>query len=432
MTDFSRGSRGIRTGFFRLFLPVLAAAACAVFLEISPAPAAESYIAPPMSAKENADSVEATIDQRNALDYDPNKHSLFPDYYYKFRDWREGIYRKMGLQATMSYSMLGQQLISQEERQGASAGDVTFAARWLLMGAKYNKPFHLNFRVRHRHKYAELSPNELGPSHDLLWKTTAGYTDAGFQIPDFYFSQELFDGKLTLRYGQFGIDNFVDNHNLRSAKRFFLNQAFSKNPTVGFPSYGAGGALLWQDPHNWDVALGVSNIQSTDAVDTEYINLSLGSSALFYTMQGGYNFAGLGGRDSRVQIMAWKTEKSTEDELNSGSGVSMTLEHQGAAPTERYVIRAASSEGDASLVDRLLMFGYGREMNKFDHYGMGLGIGRSAENNNRWQGVAEAYYRWQATKELLITPDLQVIFGQGTVSGESIRIVAGIRAGFTF
>ena len=46
--------------------------------------------------------------------------------------------------------------------------------------------------------------------------------------------------------------------------------------------------------------------------------------------------------------------------------------------------------------------------------------------------MAEAYYRWQVTKELLITPDLQIIAGKGTDDGDDFQIVVGLRGGFTF
>ena len=108
------------------------------------------------------------------------------------------------------------------------------------------------------------------------------------------------------------------------------------------------------------------------------------------------------------------------------------LENEGFSSTDHFVARIAFAEGDASLVDRLLMFGWGKENRKFDNFGIGTGIGRSAINTNDWQGVTEIYYRWQVTKELVITPDLQVIVGSGLNDADSLHIVAGIRGGLTF
>ena len=397
---------------------------------IAPAQASESFISSAPVEKEGADSIGTTIERRDALDYDPTRHSLFPDFYNRYRTWREKMKKKLRLETIFSYDMLAQGYVDRDWSVGTSSGDATFGGRWLMFGHKYNRPVYLSFRMRYRHAYGDLAPSELSSQADLLWKTVDGFTDAGFQIPDLYVSQELADGRLTLRYGQLSIDNFFDNHKLRSAKRYFLNQAFSANPSVAFPRYGTGLIVQWQDTGNWDFGIGGSNIQGTDQV--EEINLSLTSSALFYTAQGGYNFKGFGNRDARLQLLGWQSQSNEEDELPDGTGVSLTLEQKGVSGGEHFVARYAFSDDDATQVDQLFMLGWGREIRKYDHFGLGFGIGRSVEDSSIWQGVAEIYYRWQVTKEFVVTPDLQIILGEGLEGGEALQIVAGLRGGITF
>lgn len=48
------------------------------------------------------------------------------------------------------------------------------------------------------------------------------------------------------------------------------------------------------------------------------------------------------------------------------------------------------------------------------------------------QGVTEIYYCWQVTKELVITPDLQVIIGDGLNGADNMHVVAGLLCGLTF
>ena len=397
---------------------------------IIPALATESFISSAPAEKEGADSIESTIERRDALDYDPTRHSLFPDFYNRYRTWREEMMKKLRLETIFSYDMLAQGYVDRDWSVGASSGDATVSARWLMFGHKYNRPVYLSFRLRHRHAYGDLAPSKLSAQADLLWKTVDGFTDAGFQVPELSISQELVDGRLTLRYGQFSIDSFFDNHKLQSAKQYFLNEAFSLNPSVAFPSYGTGFTMRWQDAGNWDIAVGGSNIQGTD--QTEEINLSLTSSALFYTAQGGYNFKGFGNRDARVQLLGWQSKNNKEDELSDGTGVSLTLEQEGVTSGERFVARYAFSDGGATQVDQLFMLGWGREIRKYDHLGLGFGMGRSVQDSSIWQGVAEIYYRWQVTKEFMVTPDLQIILGEGLEGGEAFQIVAGLRGGMTF
>jgi len=394
-----------------------------------PVLADETPVSPNDATVNSVDSIDSTIEQRNILDYDPSKRSLFPEFVYHLRSYREDINKKIGLEAFFSYDILTQGYASDNWSGGAASGEVSAVFRWLMFGQKYHRPVYLSFSMRHRHAYGSNAPIQLKSRTDLLWGTVNGFTDAGFEIPELFISQELADSQLTLRYGQFSIDNFFDTNKLRSAKRFFLNQAFSANPAVIFPDYGAGFTAQWKDSDNWDLSCGVSNIQSLDQAGD--INLSFSSTAFFYIVQGGLNFTGYANNDTRVQLMTWLSQDNSEDDLANGNGVSLTLQQAGSSDGE-YVVRMAWSDGDTTPVDQLLTLGWGRPFRKYDHLGFGAGVGRSATDSSRYQGVAEAYYRWQVTKELMITPDVQIIAGKGTDKGEDLQIVAGLRGGFTF
>lgn len=63
-----------------------------------------------------------------------------------------------------------------------------------MFGQNYNRPVCLSFRLCYLPAYGDLAPSELSSSTGLIWKTVDGFTDAGFQFPDLYVSQELADG----------------------------------------------------------------------------------------------------------------------------------------------------------------------------------------------------------------------------------------------
>jgi len=309
------------------------------------------------------------------------------------------------------------------------------SGRWLMFGQRYNKPIYLSFKVRDRRAYSNTAPSSIGSEVGLLWGTADGFNDSGFQVPDFFVDQKLLDSKMSVRYGQFSIDKFVDKHSLRSSKRFFLNQAFSDNPTVNFPSFGAGANIDWQIHDKFGFFAGISNVQGTDA-DKE-VDLELSSTALFMALQGIYSFTGIGGRDARAQFMGWNDEDNREEDYRDGKGISLTIEHEGASKDEVYIFRLAGSDGDSTGTDTIIFLGFGKKIFNFDHLGMGIGAGRSS-TTSEWQSVAEVYYRWQVTKELLITPDLQIITGtrEGATNKEAgsnkLGFAIGIRAGLVF
>ena len=390
----------------------------------------ESSISPETENNETADSIDSTLELRNFLDQDPTKRSIATDFSNNFRIWRKGVEKKIRLETIYSYHALAQGYVDSNSSLGASSGEVSFSGKWLLFGQKQHRPFYLSFRIRDRHAYSDLAPSEISAETGMLWKTVDGFSDAGFQVPSFYFSQELADGELTLRYGQYSIDHFIDKHALRSSKRYFLNQIFSSNPAVEFPGFGAGFIAQYENAGKWDLTIGGSNIQGTDS--ERKVDLGLNSSALFYAVQGGYNFKGIANRKARVQLMGWQSRNNGEEKFLDGQGASLVLEQKGVSDRDSFVARYAFSSGDAAEVDQLYMFGWGREIRKYDHLGVGLGLGRSTFGSSIWQGVGEIYYRWQVARELTITPDLQIIVGEGEGAGSAIQFVGGLRAGIIF
>ena len=404
-------------GIFCLILilcQLLAAANLAADEEAPTDPLAAEEVKP--LEKEAATSIEGTLERRDELLYDPRRRSLFPEFYYSLRKKQLDWWHKLRVEVTLNYDLLTQAYNDSDVSVGGTSGDLSLSGRWLILGQKFHKPIYLAFRLRDRRAYSEYAPSEIQGQTDLLWGTVDGFNNSGFQVPDFYLDQRLFEDKLSLRYGQFSIDSFVDKHSLRGAKRYFLNQAFSSNPTVNFPSYGAGFATNWKPNDRWEFTAGISNIQGVEG-DAQ-VDFSLDSSALFGTVQAALNFKGMDGRGARLQLMGWGGDENDVDEYRGGKGYSATLEHEGLEENEMYVVRYAQSYEEPTDTDVLLFVGHGKKIRGFDSFGVGVGAGRSS-GTSLWQTVLETYYRWQVTKELVISPDLQLIFGSDSGTGES-------------
>jgi carbohydrate-selective porin OprB len=95
------------------------------------------------------------------------------------------------------------------------------------------------------------------------------------------------------------------------------------------------------------------------------------------------------------------------------------------------VLRLAQSSGESTTTDTIVFLAYGKEIRDFDSLGFGVSAGRSSKNSE-WQTVFETYYRWQLTKELVVTPDLQIIFGDDDEGNSKTRVVGGILVGIVF
>jgi len=391
--------------------------------------AAPDTATPGVDAVDSADTIDADLEQRTSLADDPATTSLFPGTGSRFRSWREKVSRDLDIETILSYDTLVQGYVGTSS-QGGGAGELGIRGRWLMFGRSWNRPVYLSLFLRHRHAYGSDPPSALARETGLLWNTVKGFSDTGFQVPELYISQESLNGLLVLRYGQFSIDNFFDSNSLRSAKRYFLNQMFSGNPSVGFPDFGAGVTAQWRSAAGWDLSAGLSNIQQIE--QRREINLDFASTAMFAVLQGGMVFQGLSDREARLQVMTWSSQDNDEERSGTGNGLSITLEHEGEDTGQRYLLRLAASNGDTAPVDLMLALAWGRETGRHNRMGAGLGIGRSRLDHRRLQAVGEFFYQRQIAKELTVCPDLQVIVGRGTGLGEGFQVVAGLRVNLRF
>lgn len=335
----------------------------------------------------------------------------------------------LGLDLAFTYDALSMGALAEDAGWGGASGDATLNLRWQINADTNPQPFSLNLRARHRHAYSELAPSELRTETGLLWGLVDGFTDADFQLPEFYLEHRLFEQRLTFRYGQMTIDDLLDGHQLRSAKRSFMNQAFSSSPGVGFPGSDLGFVGRWQSRNAWDLTLGVSHVDASNL--NEATTWRLLGEALFQGLQFGRDFSGWRGRDARLQLLAWRSDALPEREVPAGRGLSVTVE-QDWAGRQRSFLRYAWADGQAAVTQHFAAAGMAVDLRRFDRLGLSVGGGSASEAHGGWQGVVELFYRRQIGRYLRIAPDVQLVFGDGGKTGGGSYVVGGLRAGLSF
>lgn len=347
----------------------------------------------------------------------------------QWREWREESMDWLGLDALFSYDALAMGALAGGETSGGLAGDASFGLRWQLRDDDGRFPLALSARLRHRHGPDGSTPADLRADTGAIWGYVDGFNNAGFEVPELYLEQKFLRNRLLVRLGQMAIDDLLDDHRMRSAKRSFLNQAFSSSPAVGFPGSGLGLVARWKGDHGWDATFAASNIQSSnlnDEVDWSF------SSALFEALQVGWRFNGIGGLPARVQVVGWNADALEDFAIPSGRGLSLTLEQQWPERLRSY-LRIAWADGEASPADQLIALGLSRAMGAegIHRLGIAAAAGRSSTDSSRWQGVLELFYRhhWGPFH---LTPDIQFSVGDGIGGGRDWIALCGLRIGATF
>ncbi|HRJ07733.1 MAG TPA: carbohydrate porin [Prosthecobacter sp.] len=339
--------------------------------------------------------------------------------------WMEAL----RLDIALSYDSLAIGAIGRDDGWGASSGDGTLNLRWQINADTSKAPLSLNLRMRHRHACSDLAPSDLRTETGALWGHVDGFTNAGFQVPEIFLEDKFFDQRLTLRYGQMTIDDLLDGHQLRSAKRSFMNQAFSSSPAVGFPGSDLGFVVRWEGRAGWDVTLGASHLDSTNL--SESAEWRFRGGALFKGTQIGCNFKGWNAEPARVQLLGWDSDAMTEFDIQSGRGASLTFEQQLAGRAHSF-LRYAWADGEAAVTDHFAAAGVAFDLRQSDRLGIAFGAGSSSSNSSKREGVIELFYRRQIGKSLIITPDIQFVSGDGIGGQAEWIVIGGVRAGFIF
>ena len=109
----------------------------------------------------------------------------------KWRDTRDGAMKKIGLDLSASYDVLGLAAFGGDDVDTGFGGDLTVNGRWHFGGEKWDVPFELNFRMRHRHAFGDTAPSGVASQTGALWGLVDGFSDKGFEIPDFYLIQKF-------------------------------------------------------------------------------------------------------------------------------------------------------------------------------------------------------------------------------------------------
>lgn len=313
--------------------------------------------------------------------------------------------------------------------RGAS-GELNFQGVWDPTKNWFDNSTQLRFRVRHRHAYGGEAASEISGDMGALWGVVNGFSAAGFEVPDFFFLHDFKRIGLEMRYGQMSIDSQFGGHQLASSRIFFLNQAFASNPGVAFPRFGAGLTAVKRFDNGLSIGIGSTTIQGTQV--GSQVDLELGSGDLFKVAQLAYEFEGSGKLKQRFALLGWRSDAVEDTGQPSGQGTQLTYERALNNDGALLFSTLAWANGGANPLDQFLTGGLGVPCREEDFAGLAVGIGQGAGFDGAKQGVLEGFYRWQATENLQLTPDIQILLGEKLTSSVNVDFTFGLRLSARF
>jgi len=351
------------------------------------------------SRNEAPDSITGELKQidkiRESVTTDDLVYRLFGPWF-KLTD---KLYDNYGLDLGITYSILYQHASKSlpGRESDASAGIFDFFGEWHLLNRGKENEGYLGFRTKWSHTFlTDIPPDSLGNEIGSLWGTSSTFNNQDFFITQLWWTQFLWDDKIKFRIGKVDQADFVDFFSFSSDKLYFINAAFSLNPTIPFPDNGLGGFIKFKPTDLFYVLLsfGDNNAKADSLNFRSFFEVR----EYFTALEINFNpLAKKYGLDGNHHVTFWHSDGSAEEGTPSSKGFSINLDE---VFKEKYgaFIRYSYSDGKNTDVKQLFSIGFGLTnlpVLRKDVFAFGFAVGEPRQNNLRTQYVLESFYRIQ-------------------------------------
>jgi porin len=345
------------------------------------------------------------------------------DFWYQFK---EQVNQNRSVQFNIDESMLYQVASDSLGETEAASGLVRIYGQWeVLNNPCTNDVGMIVFKAEDRHRMgSNLTPFDLGFEAGSLSPTGTFFSEFSFSVTNLFWKQYFFDRTLAIAVGRIDVTDFIDVYGMINPLTHFLNLSFSTNPSIAVPNQGLGiatGGML-TDHVYFQAGFSDANGQPTLAgFDT------------FFEDSEYFSYVELGITPSQerlfvenVHVTLWNTDPREAAGTPSSHGVAFTA--------QRFIedkwlpfFRFGYSDGDAALFQTVFSTGLGLLRSNKDVAGIGVSWNKPTDGSLRQQFTSEAFYRFQLTQFLAITPDVQLIANPALNPTEDVIGFFGLR-----
>ena len=328
------------------------------------------------------------------------------DHFQSWFDFKSRVNEHIGLQFNIDESILYQVATDSLGENDAASGLVRFYGQWELLGRGSDNPGLLVFKGENRHRMGAITPFDLGFEAGSILPTGTFFSEFDFGVTNLYWKQYFFDRQLAVAIGTIDVTDFVDVYAMLNPLTHFINLAFSTNPTIAVPNQGLGaaaGAML-TDRLYVQGGFGDANGQPTTAGFNTFFNDGEYFSYLEFGATSSQDRIYL----DNIHATLWHTDARQTAGTPEGWGLAFTAQKFICAKWLPF-FRFGYADGDAALMQTTFSTGLGLQRENRDVFGIGVSWGSPADGNLRDQFTSEAFYRFQLTQFLAVTPDAQLI-----------------------
>jgi porin len=350
-------------------------------------------------------------------------------FYRSWLDWKKRQSTDHGIKLSAHYSTMFQALsdsISGGEDK-ASAGVFRGTLQWTLFGRGTPDTGSLNIMLDHRHAIRDVAPADLAGEAGYIGITSLFYGDTGFMVINLNWQQAFNDGQTGLLVGRYDPNDYMNVLGYVNPWSIFSNLDSSLDTSAALPDSSWGiGAGHWIN----DQLYVLGGINDANGFGTDNLEFFEGGSEFFKYAHLGWSPAKSDRYFKNVHIFTWHVDERVDVGLESAHGVALAANW---TFNDRWMpfARVGVSTGSAPIYNDRLTFGLIRKfMYRSDLIGFSATWGSPPDSSLDNQKTFEAFWRFQLSQGLAITPSIQLLKDPALNPDEDTIWVYGIRARF--
>jgi porin len=350
------------------------------------------------------DAVENQLREDAAVD----RPTLFERWF----EWKDGLTERHGFSFGLDYSAVGLGADSSPGEDRSAGGMVRFFGSWDLVGRGTTNTGAFVWKVEHRHAYTDVAPSGFGFDLGYIGLIEPPFSDQGARLTNLFWRQRLAGGRVTLIGGFVDPTDYLDVYALASPWTGFLNFAFSTGTTtIALPNEGFGlaaGAMLTD---NLFLIGGFADLNADPTDPGQTIDSFFSDHEYFKHVEIGWTTTQDRIYLDNFHLTLWHADERVEAAQPSGWGANLSWTTYLAGKWLPFV-RAGYADDGGSLTQKSISVGFGYQPKPGKNL-LGLGLNWGQPNEDTWQPglddqyTAELFYRWQVSKAIAVTPDLQ-------------------------
>jgi porin len=356
-------------------------------------------------------------------------------------DWKKRLNDNTGIKLSFNYTsqFLGATSVIQDGmQQTAFSGIFDATINWNFINRKKDKnKGSLIFWVDSRHLYyGETPPHFLNFNAGSALLPALKFNKWTFRTLEFYYQQQLFNGRAGLVVGKIDMPDWFTYHGLLHPMMHFSDLGFSVNPTVNWsnPGFGivAGG---WLDKKKrFGIQAGLNDVAGDNLNSPNFLDMGttgwengkfLKMVEFMYAPTSNPYF-------SRIGLTYWHSDELLADEgswFQTPSSQGFTVQGTWFIK-EKYIpiVTFGLSDGmGANALTKLnLSLMHGWYFQNHDMFAIGLNYTESTISG-RGQYLSEIFYRLTVSKALVITPSVKMVLNPALDSERTFLGYYGVR-----